>query len=478
MFRSQSKVQIEDGWTAFLPLSEWSRLLAIHGDEWRISHINKDYKVCSSYSAEVIVPKHIEDEIIVSSANFRDSGRFPVLCYRHEGGGILIRSSQPMCGPTGKRCKGDEMLINSYLRPGKRGVIVDTRSLTQAQNTRTKGGGTEIDSAYPQWLKSHKTIARSGELSESLSKLIEACNDANCSTSQWLSKLESSKWLTAVQDAMNAACVTAQCLEQEQTAVLVHGGSGRDTTLIVTSLVQTILNPDCRTVRGLQALIEREWLQAGHPFYTRTRHAAYYYGQNSTDAPTFLLFLDCLYQLNFQFQLSFEYTTQLLVEIFRNVYSSNYGTFLGDSESERSRLKLAERTASLWSYLNQPDVLEKYINPLYEPNAGIIWPSVAPISIELWRELYLGHTNAAPWDGLLNCAKELKEHHQKVKRSAQELHQQIRQVLKETGLLSQSMPDGNSEAPACVSVDTSEQQAQAREEARRALAQLDLEQSI
>lgn len=83
---SNSKVQIEDGWTAFQPLSEWSRLLAAHGDEWRISHLNRDFKVCSSYSAEVIVPRHIEDEIIVSSANFRDSGRFPVLCYRHDGG--------------------------------------------------------------------------------------------------------------------------------------------------------------------------------------------------------------------------------------------------------------------------------------------------------------------------------------------------------------------------------------------------------
>lgn len=102
-------------------------------------------------------------------------------------------------------------------------VIVDTRSLSQAQNAKTKGGGTEIDAAYPQWLKSHKAISRPQDLSESLSKLIEACNDLNCSTSQWLSRLESSKWLSAVQDAMNAACVTAQCLEQEQTAVLVHG---------------------------------------------------------------------------------------------------------------------------------------------------------------------------------------------------------------------------------------------------------------
>ncbi len=86
---SNSKVSTtEDGWTAFQPFSEWSRLLAANGEEWRISHLNKDFKVCSSYPEEVIVPQSIEDEIIVSSANFRDSGRFPVLCYRHEGGVI------------------------------------------------------------------------------------------------------------------------------------------------------------------------------------------------------------------------------------------------------------------------------------------------------------------------------------------------------------------------------------------------------
>ncbi|XP_032452489.1 myotubularin-related protein 9 [Nasonia vitripennis] len=475
---SNSKVQIEDGWTAFQPLSEWSRLLAAHGDEWRICHLNRDYKVCSSYSADVIVPRHIEDEIIVSSANFRDSGRFPVLCYRHDGGGILIRSSQPMCGPTGKRCKGDEMLLNSYLRPGKRGVIVDTRSLTQAQNARTKGGGTEIDAAYPQWLKSHKTISRATDLSESLSKLVEACNDLTSSTSQWLSRVDNSKWLSAVQDAMNAACVTAQCLEQEQTAVLVHGGSGRDTTLIVTSLVQAILNPDCRTVRGLQALIEREWLQAGHAFYTRTRHGAYYtYGQNPQDAPTFLLFLDCLYQLHHQFQQSFEYTTEMLVEIFKHAYSSNYGTFLGDSESERTRLKLSDHTFSLWSYMNQPDVLEKYMNPLYDPNPGIIWPSVAPVSIELWRELYLGHNAAAPWDGLLRCVLEIKDKHQSIKRAAVELHQQIRQAFDESDQLLSDNNSSSSAASGSCTYNNSQQLGLQEDTIHRKLSQLSLEQS-
>lgn len=79
-------VQIEDGWTAFAPVSEWSRLLAAHGDEWRISYLNRDYKVCNSYPSAVIVPRQVDDKIVIASAGFRDGGRFPVLCYRHEGG--------------------------------------------------------------------------------------------------------------------------------------------------------------------------------------------------------------------------------------------------------------------------------------------------------------------------------------------------------------------------------------------------------
>ncbi|XP_043469654.1 myotubularin-related protein 9 isoform X1 [Leptopilina heterotoma] len=430
---NNTKAQVEDGWTAFVPVSEWSRLLAAHADEWRISYLNRDYNVCSSYPSSVIVPRHIEDNVIIASANFRDGGRFPVLCYRHDGGSILIRSGQPMCGASGKRCKEDERLLNAVLGPGRRGYIVDTRSSTQAQSARARGGGTEMDAAYPQWRKVHKPVQRPSDLMDSLSKLIEACTDTGCTTSQWLSRLDNSSWLAAIQSALNAACVAAQCLHHEIAAVLVHGSSGRDSTLVVTSLTQVILNPDCRTVRGLEALIEREWLQAGHQFYTRTRHGAFFnsHGQNVQHAPTFLLFLDCLYQLHYQFQFSFEYTTDLLVELFKNAYYSNYGTFLGDSEVERHRLRLSERTFSFWSHINQPEILGKWLNPLYEPNAGVIWPSIAPISIQLWKELYLAHTSAAPWTGMLQCVKDVKQNYVGVRKIAGQLQSQIRRILDE-----------------------------------------------
>ena len=55
--------------------------------------------------------------------------------------------------------------------------------------------------------------------------------------------------------------ITLYISNQDKASVVVHGSDGRDLTLCVTSLAQVILNPDCRTVRGFEALIEREWLQ-------------------------------------------------------------------------------------------------------------------------------------------------------------------------------------------------------------------------
>lgn len=43
--------------------------------------------------------------------------------------------------------------------------------------------------------------------------------------------------------------------------MLVHGSEGMDCTLQVTSLAQIILDPKCRTIRGFEALVEKEWLQ-------------------------------------------------------------------------------------------------------------------------------------------------------------------------------------------------------------------------
>lgn len=79
----------------------------------------------------------------------------------------------------------------------------------------------------------------------------------------------------------------------------------------------------------------------------------------------------------------------MLILLFEHSYFSQFGTFLGNSESDRVNLQLAKRTTSLWSYLNRPEVITSLLNPLYDPNKAPIWPSVAPVSLVLWDELYL-----------------------------------------------------------------------------------------
>jgi hypothetical protein len=46
-----------------------------------------------------------------------------------------------------------------------------------------------------------------------------------------------------------------------------------------------------------EALVEREWLQAGHPFNDRCAKSAFAVTKNRQESPVFLLFLDCVWQV-------------------------------------------------------------------------------------------------------------------------------------------------------------------------------------
>uniref|UniRef100_A0A023F198 Putative phosphatidylinositol 3-phosphate 3-phosphatase myotubularin mtm1 n=3 Tax=Triatoma infestans TaxID=30076 RepID=A0A023F198_TRIIF len=433
-YRPMYKI-IEDGWTAFLPETEFTKLL--HRDEWRISHINSGYSVCPSYPRVVVVPKGIDDDALLLASRFREGGRFPVLSYRHESGAALIRSSQPLTGPNNRRSREDEKLINSVITSGKRGYILDTRTQPLAQAAKARGGGFELEMHYPHWKRIHCTFDKQQNLLDSLSKLMEACNDVSLSSEKWLSKLDSSNWMTHLKDSLNSACLVAQFLDQEGASVLVHGAEGTDFTLLVTSLTQVILNPDCRTVRGFEALIEREWILGGYPFSKRHAHSCYSSPSTRTksEAPVFLMFLDCIYQIHSQFPCCFEFSVTFLIWLFEHSYSSQFGTFLGNNEMERAKLSLTLHTTSLWSYVNQPEILHTILNPLYEPNNSVIWPSVAPMSFNLWSNVYLRWViNQNAENESWKAITALKEREKELRLVAGRLRRRLLELEKELGI--------------------------------------------
>lgn len=385
---------LDDGWEAHILEEKFSKLQLLVGDKFRISSANKDFELCSTYPEKVIVPKGIGDDYLRISATFRSGGRFPVLSYYHQRTkSTIYRSAQPLIGPTNRRCKEDEVILNSMLSKFSKGLIFDTRPKLLAQTSRGKGGGCESQMFYSQWKYVNGNVPRIGDLRESLTRLIEACIE---NSHNFLTRLANSGWLQYIADTLTGAATVAQVIHcmDEGTAgelpVLVHGSEGMDSTLLVTSLAQLLLEPDARTIRGFQSLIEHEWIMAGHPFTLRCAHSAFATGAHTGpyESPVFLCFLDCVWQIMRQYPSCLEFNEQFLIFLFEHAYASEFGSFLGNNEEERRNFGVKMRTVSLWSYVNHPQVLPAFLNCIYEPYDQPLWPSVSPQSILLWERIF------------------------------------------------------------------------------------------
>ncbi|KAJ8385546.1 hypothetical protein AAFF_G00185000 [Aldrovandia affinis] len=366
-FYRPPRLSLQDQWGLSSPEQDFAHIEALT-DRWRLSQ----------------------------AAKFRQGGRFPVLSYYHrENGKVIMRSSQPLTGANRKRCKEDELLLQAVIDGSELGYIIDTRSTQLAQQARMTGGGFESKSNYIAWKRLHRNLERGKVLQESLIKLAEACSDQSHSMDRWLSKLENSKWLSHVNSVLSTAGLLAECVEREGCSVLVHGSDGTDTTLLLTTLAQLILEPHCRTLSGFLALLEREWVQAGHPFQQRCAHSAYSHARLRQEAPAFLLLLDCVWQLGRQFPLALEFGEPLLLQLARDAYASDFGTFLCNSDKERCALGVKENTHCLLQFLCRPSERDRLTNPLYQATELAIWPSVQPQALQLWTGLFFRWTQSA-----------------------------------------------------------------------------------
>ena len=67
-------------------------------------------------------------------------------------------------------------------------------------------------------------------------------------------------------------------------------------------------------------------------------------------SPVFHQYLDCVYQLMYQYPTRFEFNERFLRRLLYHLYSCQYGTFLFDNEKERVEARAAQRTRSVWDY--------------------------------------------------------------------------------------------------------------------------------
>ncbi|XP_064208297.1 myotubularin-related protein 4 isoform X2 [Anguilla rostrata] len=394
---------------------------------WRVSDINSNYKLCSSYPQKLLVPVWITDKELESVASFRSWKRIPVVVYRHQrNGAVIARCSQPEISWWGWRNKEDEYLVTSIakaclLDPGTRSVcrprgeggdnsdsdfdssltvcpspdgsgspqkllILDARSYTAAVANRAKGGGCECEEYYPNCEVMFMGMANIHSIRNSFQSLRAVCSQIP-DPGNWLSALESTRWLQHLSVMLKAATLVCSAVEREGRPVLVHCSDGWDRTPQIVALAKILLDPYYRTMEGFQVLVETEWLDYGHKFGDRCGHQ-----ENADDVseqcPVFLQWLDCVHQLLKQFPCLFEFNEAFLVKLVQHTYSCLYGTFLCNNAKEREARNVYKRTCSVWSLLRAGN--KNFQNFLYIPSHDMVLQPVCHTrALQLWTAVYL-----------------------------------------------------------------------------------------
>ncbi|RNA15125.1 Myotubularin-related [Brachionus plicatilis] len=357
------------GWSVYDPDREYTRMGI--GDQWRMSNANQNFELCETYPRKLCVPSFVTDEELRLVAQFRSKNRLPVLSWTSESkhfGGIL-RSSQPLCGMSGKRSLYDEDYLKKIAQmvAAPKGFIYDARPYLNALANCTNGGGYENEKHYDFFKIEFLRIENIHTMRDCLGVVSFNLD---------------SKWLEHLKLILDG-CVKICDRVNTGHVVLVHCSDGWDRTPQLTSLSVILMDDYYRTLQGFQVLIEKEWLSFGHKFSTRVGHGCHkYFDQDRS--PIFVQFIDCVWQIMSQNKVFFEFNEQLLHDILQSLYSNQYGTFLMDSEKERDKNELKAKTVSLWSYVNSNK--EKYTNENYMVYEGDL--KIETDKLKLWESYY------------------------------------------------------------------------------------------
>uniref|UniRef100_L7M0Y8 phosphatidylinositol-3,5-bisphosphate 3-phosphatase n=1 Tax=Rhipicephalus pulchellus TaxID=72859 RepID=L7M0Y8_RHIPC len=416
-----------NGWAVYDPLAEYRRQ-GLPTESWRLSRANENYQLCDTYPAILVVPAAADDSLLEAVASFRSRGRIPVLSWIHpEGQATITRCSQPNVGVSGKRSAEDESYLQMIMDANAHShklFIMDARPSVNAVANKAKGGGYESDEAYRCTELCFLDIHNIHVMRESLRKLKETCFPSAADESRWLSALEATHWLQHVRAVLAGALRVAHRLEGAKGSVLVHCSDGWDRTAQLTSLAMLMLDPYYRTIRGFEVLVEKEWLSFGHKFAQRIGHG----DDKHSDAdrsPVFLQFIDCTWQIMNQFKNAFEFNEHFLITILDHLYSCLFGTFLYNSEQQRVKENVRERTQSLWSMVNSE--IDEYTNPLYAsyPQQHILFPVASLRRIQLWKGYY------CRWNPRMRLQEPLQVRSRELLQLRAQLQRQLEELKKE-----------------------------------------------
>ncbi|KAG8087652.1 hypothetical protein GUJ93_ZPchr0010g10722, partial [Zizania palustris] len=256
-------------------------------DWWRVTKVNSNYSLCSTYPSALIVPSSISDEDLLQASPFRAGKRLPAISWCDPvSGAVLARSSQPLVGLM-MNCRNntDEKLVSALctetidVTGSRKLYIVDARPRANALANSAKGGGSESSSNYPRseilflgiqnihtmrdslsrlrdYVDAHGSISSNGT-----SSVVSLVGDRRNRGSTWgggnlnsMTQFSSTlgEWLNHIQNILVGASWIAAQIAQESASVLVHCSDGWDRTTQLVALTCLLLDPYYRTFNGFQ----------------------------------------------------------------------------------------------------------------------------------------------------------------------------------------------------------------------------------
>uniref|UniRef100_A0A8C5A5W7 Myotubularin phosphatase domain-containing protein n=1 Tax=Gadus morhua TaxID=8049 RepID=A0A8C5A5W7_GADMO len=407
----QNDQQREEGWQLIDLGAEYERM-GVPCDQWQLTDVNRDFKVCETYPRDLYVPITANKPIIVGSSKFRSKGRFPVLTYFYqEKKAAVCRCSQPLSGFSA-RCLEDESMLQAISKANHNSrfvYVMDTRPKLNALANRAAGKGYENEDNYSNIRFQFVGIENIHVMRASLQKLLEVIGNRSLSMSDYLMGIEGCGWLRHVKAVVDAAIFLTKAVTVEGASVLVHCSDGWDRTAQVCSLGALLMDPYYRTIKGFMVLIEKDWISFGHKFADRCDQLD---GDPKEVSPVFTQFLECVWQLTEQFPQAFEFSEWFLLQIHEHVHSCQYGNFLGNNQRQREELQLREKTHSLWAFLMEEQ--QNYQNPFYSSVYGkthpVLEPSTLPYHFKFWRNMYHQFDRSMhPRQSILKTIHTLKE---------------------------------------------------------------------
>lgn len=152
--------------------------------------------------------------------------------------------------------------------------IYDARSQIKAYSNRVKGGGFENTDYYKNWEINFWSIENIHGVDKAFKNFFGlVCSWTRIKNNKAIfSSIENSGWYTLIQAILESANSISSDLDVNRKSVLIHWSDGWDRTAQLWSLVQILLDPFYRTLKGFEVLIEKEWVSFGHCFDARWGH--------------------------------------------------------------------------------------------------------------------------------------------------------------------------------------------------------------